>query len=233
LKSIGSKGPAPRRVQAEPLAFSKDSTRAWVCVYCSYYVTPSLFPPKPGSKRLLGAKSRTQSPRHRRHRPFYGSVSPDSSRNHIGGSAERIIALGIETIDQVLPTAGFRLGALHEAASAGPDHGTTPPPPRFHSPASWRVWMVPILVGAAPADLFAPAWPPPGWIPPGGVRRSRQRTVLPVMEEGLRHSGLAAVVAEHTGRLSLVASARLQLGAEQAGILAILIRRSPASTTRC
>ena len=46
------------------------------------------------------------------------------------------------------------------------------------------------------------------------------------MEEGFRHAGLTAVVAEHTGRLSLVASRRLQLAAEQSGILAIPIRRS-------
>ena len=46
------------------------------------------------------------------------------------------------------------------------------------------------------------------------------------MEEGLRHPGLAAVVGEIGGRFSLVASRRLQLAAEQTGILSIALRRS-------
>jgi protein ImuA len=46
------------------------------------------------------------------------------------------------------------------------------------------------------------------------------------MEEGLAHPGLAAVVGEYSGRLSLVASRRLQLGAEKSGVMAALLRRS-------
>ena len=46
------------------------------------------------------------------------------------------------------------------------------------------------------------------------------------MEEGLSHPGLAAVVGELSGRLSLVASRRLQLGAEKSGVMAALLRRS-------
>jgi protein ImuA len=46
------------------------------------------------------------------------------------------------------------------------------------------------------------------------------------MEEGLTHPGLAAVVGEYSDRLSLVASRRLQLGAEKSGVMAALLRRS-------
>jgi protein ImuA len=50
--------------------------------------------------------------------------------------------------------------------------------------------------------------------------------VLLVMEEGLRHAGLAGVVGELNGPLSLTASRRLQLAAEVSGVTAFLIRRS-------
>ena len=52
------------------------------------------------------------------------------------------------------------------------------------------------------------------------------KDVLAAMEEGLAHPGLAAVVGELSGRLSLVASRRLQLGAEKSGVMAALLRRS-------
>lgn len=50
--------------------------------------------------------------------------------------------------------------------------------------------------------------------------------MVPTAEEGLRHPGLAAVVAEPAGRVSLTASRRLHLAAEQSGVLAMLIRRA-------
>jgi protein ImuA len=52
------------------------------------------------------------------------------------------------------------------------------------------------------------------------------KQVLAAMEEGLAHPGLAAVVGELAGRLSLVASRRLQLAAEHSGVMAALLRRS-------
>src|SRR5262249_33440377 len=50
------------------------------------------------------------------------------------------------------------------------------------------------------------------------------REVLPAMEEGLRHSALAAAVGEVV-RLPLTASRRPQLAAEQSGVTALVIRR--------
>jgi protein ImuA len=147
-------------------------------------------------------------------------------RIHAKGDTERSIALGIEAIDQVLPSGGIRLGALHEAASAGPDTEHAAAATLFVAGMLARL-DGPILWVLRQADLFAPGLAGVGLQPDRVVFVEAGKDVLPIMEEGLRHAGLAAVVAEHTGRLSMVASRRLQLAAEQAGILAILIRRSP------
>jgi len=48
--------------------------------------------------------------------------------------------------------------------------------------------------------------------------------VLACFEEGLRHAGLGAVIAE-VARLSMTASRRLQLAAEGSGAIGIAIRR--------
>jgi protein ImuA len=52
----------------------------------------------------------------------------------------------------------------------------------------------------------------------------READILPVVEEGLHAKGLAAVVGEAT-RVSLIASRRLQLAAEESGVTALIIRR--------
>jgi protein ImuA len=148
-------------------------------------------------------------------------------RVHARGQAERSIALGIPAIDQALPTGGIRQGALHEAASAGPDTEHAAAATLFIAGILARL-DGPILWVLRQADLFAPGLAGAGLQPDRIVFAEAGKDVLHVMEEGLRHAGLAAVVGEHTGRLSLVASRRLQLAAEQAGILAILIRRSPS-----
>jgi protein ImuA len=135
------------------------------------------------------------------------------------------LPLGIEAIDGALPSGGIRLGALHEAASAGPDTEHAAAATLFIAGILARL-DGPVLWVLRQADLFAPGLAGAGLQPNRVVFAEAGKQVLPVMEEGLRHAGLAAVVAEHSGRLSLVASRRLQLAAEQAGILALLIRRS-------
>lgn len=146
-------------------------------------------------------------------------------RIHSRGPAERSIPL-LDPIDQALPTGGLRLGALHEAASAGADTEHAAAATLFVAGILARL-EGPILWVLRQADLFAPALAGIGLNPDRIVFAEAGKNVLPVMEEGLRHPGLCAVVGEHTGRLSLVASRRLQLAAEQTGILAMLIRRSP------
>ena len=51
------------------------------------------------------------------------------------------------------------------------------------------------------------------------------KDVLLVVEEALRHVGLAAVVGEIDGPVSLTASRRLQLAAETSGGLGLMLRR--------
>jgi protein ImuA len=146
-------------------------------------------------------------------------------RTHTRGPADRSIPLDITAIDNALPTGGIRLGALHEAASTGPDTEHAAAATLFIAGILARL-DGPILWVLRQADLFAPGLAAAGLDPTRIVFAEAGKHVLSTMEEGLRHTGLAAVVAEHTGRLSLVASRRLQLSAERSGVLAILLRRS-------
>jgi protein ImuA len=142
-----------------------------------------------------------------------------------GSSGAKSIPIGIPSIDQALPSGGLRLGSLHEAASAGPDTEHAAAATLFIAGLLARL-DGPVLWVLQRPDLFAPALAAAGLRPDRIIFAEAGKAVLPVMEEGLRHPALAAVVAELTGRLSLVASRRLQLAAEQTGIPAILIRRS-------
>jgi protein ImuA len=145
---------------------------------------------------------------------------------HARGPEARIVSLGIPVIDRALPGGGLPMNGLHEAASAGADTEHATAATLFVAGLLARL-NGPVLWVLRQADLFAPGLAAVGLQPGRVVFAEAGKNVLPVMEEGLRHSGLAAVVAEPTGRLSLVASRRLQLAAEQAGVMAILIRRSP------
>jgi len=77
-------------------------------------------------------------------------------------------------------------------------------------------------------DLFAPALDAVGLNPARVIyaEAGKPKTVLLTMEEGLRHAGLASVVGELSGRLTLTASRRLQLAAEQSGVTCFALRRS-------
>jgi len=75
-------------------------------------------------------------------------------------------------------------------------------------------------------DLYGPGLAAHG-LDPGHVvlvRAPRDAEILWAMEEGLRTSGVAAVVGE-VGALPAMASRRLQLAAERSGITAFLLRR--------
>lgn len=141
------------------------------------------------------------------------------------GPARRAIPLGIAAIDTALPAGGLRLGALHEVAGSGPDteHGAAAA--LFlggllaHIPG-------PVLWVRQRPDLFAPGLACVGLHPARVVFADAGKEVLAAMEEGLSHPGLAAVVGELSQKLTLIASRRLQLAAEQSGTLAALLRRS-------
>ncbi len=137
----------------------------------------------------------------------------------------KAVPFGIAAIDHALPAGGLARGALHEAAGAGPDteHGAAAALflggvlARMDGPVLW--------VQQRP-DLFAPGLACIGLHPARVLFAEAGKNVLAAMEEGLTHPGLAAVVGELEGRLTLVASRRLQLAAEQSGVMAALLRRA-------
>lgn len=75
-------------------------------------------------------------------------------------------------------------------------------------------------------DLFAPSLAQAGLCPNRMIYAECRNDdeALPVMEEGLRHGGLAVVVGE-IGRATMTAMRRLQLAAEDSGVTALLLRR--------
>jgi protein ImuA len=132
------------------------------------------------------------------------------------------IPFGIPALDR---SGGLLLGALHEVAGAGPDteHGAAAA--LFLAGVLARM-EGPVLWVQQRPDLFAPGLACVGLHPARLVFAEAGKDVLAAMEEGLSHPGLAAVVGELSGRLSLVASRRLQLAAEHSGVMAALLRRS-------
>ena len=135
------------------------------------------------------------------------------------------VSIGAAEIDQALPNGGLALGALHEIAGAGPDteHGAAA---ALLTAGILARMTGPVLWAMEYADLFAPGLAGVGLHPDRVLFAAAGKEVLATMEEGLRHPGLAAVVGEVAGRFSLIATRRLQLAAEQTGVLAIALRRS-------
>ena len=134
-----------------------------------------------------------------------------------------VLRFGIPAIDAHLPGGGLLQGALHEVAGAGPDaeHAATAALLLAGLLAQQRG---PVLWAVTHADLFAPALAAAGLHPDRVVFAEAGSAVLLVMEEALRHCGLAAVVGE-VNRLGLTASRRLQLAAEGSGVIAFALRR--------
>lgn len=136
-----------------------------------------------------------------------------------------VLPFGVAAIDSVLPGGGLRLGALHEVAGGanGAVHGAAAA--LFAAGVAART-SGKVLWCVTRQDLFAPALAQAG-LPPGRViyvEAGDESSVLACFEEGLRHGGLGAVVAE-LARLSMTASRRLQLAAENSGAIGIAIRR--------
>ncbi len=130
-------------------------------------------------------------------------------------------------IDAALPEGGLALGALHEVAGGGADieHGAAA---ALFIAGILARHRGPVLWAMERADLFAPGLAAAGLHSDRViyVEAGKPAAVLQVMEEGLRHPGLAGVVGEISGRLTLTASRRLQLAAESTGVVAFTLRRS-------
>jgi len=135
------------------------------------------------------------------------------------------LPFGVGAIDGQLPGGGIALGALHEVAGS----------PELADDAAATVFLAGILARAGGTvfwimrwrDLFAPALGLAGLSPERVVfvEAGSDTNVLIAMEECLRNPGLGGVVGE-LGKVSLTASRRLQLAAEQSGVPAFVMRRA-------
>ena len=143
-------------------------------------------------------------------------------RNRRGRS---VLPFGIRQLDARLPGGGLALGALHEVAGGGNGAIDGAAAALFAGGVAART-RGKVLWCLTRADLFAPALAQAGLAPDRVIylEAGDDQTVLACMEEGLRHGGLGAAVAE-IARLSMSASRRLQLAAEGAATLGIALRR--------
>jgi protein ImuA len=144
-----------------------------------------------------------------------------------GAAARRrtVLPFGVKEIDRRLPGGGLALGALHEVAGGGNGAIDGAAAALFTAGIAART-RGRVLWCLVRQDLFAPAIAQAGLSPDRViyVEASDEKSVLACFEEGLRHGGLGAVVAE-AARLSMTASRRLQLAAEGSGVIGIAIRR--------
>ena len=134
------------------------------------------------------------------------------------------LPFGVHAIDERLADGGLRLDALHEVAAATPCLGDDASATLFIAGIAARAWG-PVLWVVRRRDLFAPGLYQAG-LAPHRVLYAEARDddeLLAVMEEGLRHRGLGAVVGE-ARRAGLAATRRLQLAAEGGRTIALLLK---------
>lgn len=142
-----------------------------------------------------------------------------------------ILPFGLEAIDRRLEGGGLALAALHEFAGARPGLAEDAAACLFAAAIAARAQEKRMVLWAlARRDLFAPALAQCG-LPPDRLIYAEcgcDEDVLAVMEEALRHGGLAAVVGE-VRRAGMASTRRLQLAAEQGGTMALMLRRARKS----
>ena len=141
------------------------------------------------------------------------------------GRVREVLPFGLPDMDRRLPGGGLGLGCLHEIAGGGNGAVDGAAAAMFAAGIAARtkgkvLWVV------TRADLFAPAIAQAGLKPDRliHVEAGDEKALLACFEEGLRHGGLGAVVAE-TARLSMTASRRLQLAAEGSNTIGLALRR--------
>ncbi|HEX8640703.1 MAG TPA: protein ImuA [Allosphingosinicella sp.] len=145
-----------------------------------------------------------------------------------GGAA--VLSFGLEGVDSRLAGGGLAVAALHEAAPASAALGDEAAATLFVAGVAARLAFAQaegtVLWALARRDLFAPGLALAGLAPERIIYAEcrRDEEVLAVVEEGLRHGGLAAVVGE-AGRMGMASARRLQLAAEESGTSALMLRR--------
>lgn len=138
------------------------------------------------------------------------------------------LSFGLDALDERLAGGGLADAGLHELAGASAGYSDDAAATLFLAGIAGRragaggtvLWIV------SRRDLFAPGLAQAGLAPERLLvaEAGRDTDVLAVMEEGLRHGALAAVVGE-VGRAGLTETRRLQLAAEEGGTMALMLRR--------
>ena len=136
-----------------------------------------------------------------------------------------MLPFGLADLDARLPAGGLVLGALHEVAGGGNGAVDGAAAALFTAGIAART-RGKVLWCLTRPDLFAPALAQAGLVSDRVIylEAGDDKMVLACFEEGLRHGGLGAVVAE-VAKLSMTASRRLQLAAEGSGTIGIALRR--------
>jgi protein ImuA len=136
-----------------------------------------------------------------------------------------VLPFGVPGLDEVLAGGGLALDALHEVAGAGPDMADDCAATLFLAGIAARAWG-PVLWVVRRRDLFAPGLAQVGLGPHRVIyaEAADDAELLQLMEEGLRHRGLGAVIGE-AKRVPMPATRRLQLAAEGGRTIALLLRR--------
>ena len=139
--------------------------------------------------------------------------------------ARECLPFEVDAIDARLAGGGLACAALHEIAGAKPGLGDDAAATLFLAGIAARSEGT-ILWALARRDLFAPGLAQAGLSPDRILYAEcrRDEEVLAVMEEGLRHGGLAAVVGE-IGRAAMASTRRLQLAAEEGRTTALMLKR--------
>lgn len=139
--------------------------------------------------------------------------------------AERI-PFGLDAIDGRLAGGGIVASALHEITGATQSVADDAAATLFVAGIAARAGDGMVLWVMSTPDLFAPALAQAGISPSRLIQvdARQDEDALAVIEEGLRHGGLAAVVGE-VARVGMTATRRLQLAAEEGGTTALLLRR--------
>ncbi|MYZ47899.1 ImuA family protein, partial [Propylenella binzhouense] len=169
---------------------------------------------------------------HPRHTRVLDDLRAQIARVERSGRTRRaVLPFGVPAIDERLPDGGLALGAFHEVGPSGPELTHAAGAGLFVGGILARL-KGPVLWCLSRRDLFAPALSAVGLKPERllfAETHGGDSSVLLVMEEGLRHRGLAGVVGE-VRKLSLTEARRLQLAAEASGVIALAIRRWTGAT---
>lgn len=141
------------------------------------------------------------------------------------GRQRAVLPFGIPSVDSRLPGGGLALGGLHEIAGGGDGTVDGAAASLFAAGIVARTHGKVLWAFTRP-DLFAPALAQAGLQPDRVIylEAGDDKSVLACAEEGLRHGGLGAVVAE-IARMPMTASRRLQLASEGSGTIGIALRR--------